>query len=248
MAAGAACRSLGIHLDLAPVVDLAAPEGRLAGEGRCLSDEPERAVTLALVFAAGLQTWCVSGCLKHFPGLGPVPEDTHERLPRLLGDAPDLERQLAVFPALTEAVPVVMMAHVVAPELGDADRPASLAPAAVKQATSLPGNPVVLSDDLEMGALQRWGNIVERTLAALEAANHGVIISRSFDVLPAVAARLRAATGADPHLRHRMEEATTRLGTLRRDLCRTTAAVPAPDDETVAQLWEQARREAAAQA
>jgi hypothetical protein len=36
-----------------------------------------------------------------------------------------------------------------------------------------------------------------------------------------------------------------RMGTLARDVQQRAAAVPAPDDETVAQLWEQARREAA---
>jgi hypothetical protein len=34
------------------------------------------------------------------------------------------------------------------------------------------------------------------------------------------------------------------MGTLRTELCQKTAAVPAPDDTTVAQLWERARKEA----
>ena len=39
-AAGAACCSLGIHLDLAPVVDLERPDGMLHRQGRCFSDDP----------------------------------------------------------------------------------------------------------------------------------------------------------------------------------------------------------------
>ena len=38
---------------------------------------------------------------------------------------------------------------------------------------------------------------------------------------------------------------TARMGTLCRDLRQKAAAVPSPDDGTVAQLWEQARKEAA---
>ena len=43
----------------------------------------------------------------------------------------------------------------------------------------------------------------------------------------------------------RLTEMSARMGTLRRDLCQRAAAVPAPDDATVEQLWEKARREAA---
>lgn len=243
-AAGAACRCLGVHLDLAPVVDLEAPEGLLGREGRCLSDNPERTVTLAGVFAAGLESWAVSGCLKHFPGLGPVPVDTHRELPELQSDAEELAPHLAPFDSLSESLKAVMVAHVVVPALGDAERPASLSPTAVQQACALPGSPVVLTDDLEMGALERWGDLGERAVAALKANNHGVIISRSFERLPEIADLIRRRADEDATLRQRVEHAASRMGTMRRDLYRTAAAVPAPDEETVAQLWEQARREA----
>jgi beta-N-acetylhexosaminidase len=244
VAAGAACRCLGIQLDLAPVVDLEAPGGMLAREGRCFSDDPERTAILAGVFASGLGSWSVSGCLKHFPGLGAVPSDTHLELPELGSSAEELGRHLSPFSALSGTVPAVMVAHVVVPALGDAERPASLATTAVQQAAALPGNPVIISDDVEMGALESWGNLGERAVAALKACNHGVIISRSFGRLPEIADFLRQTIQQDPHLRQRIESAASRLGTMRRDLYRTAAAVPAPDDETVAQLWEQARREA----
>ena len=44
-AAGAACRNLGIDVDLAPSVDLACPDGCLGLQNRCLSDDPDRIVT-----------------------------------------------------------------------------------------------------------------------------------------------------------------------------------------------------------
>ena len=85
-AAGASCRALGIHLDLAPVVDLDRPDGLIPRQGRCFGDNPERVATLARVFNDGLATWGVAGCLKHFPGLGSVVVDTHEELPTLASD------------------------------------------------------------------------------------------------------------------------------------------------------------------
>jgi len=55
---------------------------------------------------------------------------------------------------------------------------------------------------------------------------------------------LEAVTEDDPAITSRLAEMNARMGTLARDLHQKAAAVPAPDDETVEQLWEQARREA----
>jgi len=244
-AAGAACRSLGIQLDLAPVVDLDCPGGCLGGQGRCLGSDPERVVVLARVFDEGLGIWGVSGCTKHFPGLGPVPADTHEELPILDPGEEELERQLSVFEELGTNYPVVMVAHVVAPGLGDAERPASLSRTVVERAAKLPGSPVVLADDLEMGALADWGNLPERVVTAAHARNHGILICNACDRIEEIADHLEETTEADPAFAARLAEMTARMGTLGRDLHQRAAAVPAPDDETVAQLWEQARKEAA---
>jgi beta-N-acetylhexosaminidase len=243
-AAGAACRSLGIQLDLAPVVDLDCPGGCLGGQGRCLGSEPERVVILARIFNEGLGAWGVSGCSKHFPGLGPVPADTHEELPVLEMSEAELNRQLEVFEELGSDYPAVMVAHVVAPGLGDAERPASLSRTIVERAASLPGSPVVLADDLEMGALNEWGDLPDRVIAALHARNHGLLICNACDRIDEIANHLRKTGEADPTVATRLAEMTARMGTLARDLQQKAAAVPAPDDETVEQLWEQARREA----
>ncbi len=243
-AAGAACRALGIHLDLAPVVDLAHERGLLARQGRCLGDEPERVATLAGVFLDGLEAWGVGGCLKHFPGLGPVPEDTHEVLPELAGDAARIAPHLEPFERLAVRVRAVMVAHVRVPGLGSGELPATLDREVAMRAAALPGGPVVLSDDLDMGALEGVGSLPERAARALGAGCHGLLVCRSLDALPEVAARLRAEAEARPGSRARLEEAVARLDTLRRELRDAAAALPAPDPEAVAQLWERARREA----
>ncbi len=244
-AAGAACRNLGIQLDLAPVVDLDCPGGCLAGQGRCLGDDPDRVVTLARVFNEGLGAWGVSGCTKHFPGLGPVPADTHEELPVLDPGAAALALQLAVFEQLATDFPAIMVAHVVVPGLGDADRPATLSRTVVEQAANLTGSPVVLADDLEMGALADWGDLPERVLGAVHARNHGILICNACDRIEEIVEHLEEATIEDPALVARLDEMTARMGTLGRDLQQKAAAVPSPDDDTVAQLWEQACKEAA---
>jgi beta-N-acetylhexosaminidase len=241
-AAGAGCRSLGIHLDLAPVIDLGCEDGFIHGQGRCLGSDPARVASLARVFHEGLISWGVAGCLKHFPGLGAVVVDTHEELPTVPPE--DQERHLEVFAELTPEIPIVMVGHARAPGLGDPDRPASLSPRVVARAIALPGSPVVLSDDLEMGALSGLGDLPDLVVDALRARNHGVLVCKAFDRLPEISARIEEQMAADSTFRVRMTETSARLGTLRRDLCRSTAAVPVPDDSLVSQLWADARRAA----
>jgi hypothetical protein len=104
---------------------------------------------------------------------------------------------------------------------------------------------VVLADDLEMGALREWGDLPDRVTAALHARNHGLLICNACDRIEEIANHLRESATADPIVATRLVEMAARMGTLARDVQQRAAAVPAPDDETVAQLWEQARREAA---
>jgi beta-N-acetylhexosaminidase len=244
-AAGAACRALGIQLDLAPVVDLDCPGGCVGGQGRCFGNDPDRVAVLARIFNEGLGAWGVTGCSKHFPGLGTISADTHRELPVLEASEDELARQVGVFEELGPDFPAVMVAHVIAPGLGDAERPASLSRTVVERAASLPGSPVVLADDLEMGALEECGDLPERVVAALQARNHGLLICNACDRIEEIAGHLREGEGDDPNVAARLQEMTARMGTLARDLHQRAAAVPAPDDETVAQLWEQARKEAA---
>jgi len=206
---GAACRNLGIHLDLAPVVDLDCPDGCLGVQGRCFSQDPVRVAILARVFNKGLAS------------------------------------HLAVFEELGPEFPAVMVAHAVVPGLGDAEQPASLSRTVVERASKLPGSPVVLADDLEMGALDAVGDLPERVVAAVLARNHGVLVCNAFDRLDDIMTRLNDLSTTDSTLGTRLTEMSARMGTLRRDLLQRAAAVPAPDDATVEQLWQQARREAA---
>lgn len=241
-AAGAACRALGIHLDLAPVIDLERPDGLIARQRRSLSFSAERSVTLARTFGEAMAGWAVGGCLKHFPGLGAIPVDTHEVLPILDHRIEDLDEHVGAFAALSTDVPIVMVGHVIAPALGELERPSSLSRTIVQLALDLPGKPVVLSDDLEMGALSGWGDLPDLVIAALRARNHGVLVCSAFDRLDEIADRLRSEAEKDPVFAQTLDEQRARMGTLTRDLCRQTAAVPAPDDETVAQLWDRARK------
>ena len=104
---------------------------------------------------------------------------------------------------------------------------------------------MVLSDDLEMGALSGLGDLPELVVGALRARNHGVLVCKAFHRLPEIMDRLEEEMASEPALRLRVAETAARLGTLRRDLCRATAAIPMPADDQVSRLWQHARTAAA---
>ena len=183
--AGRACALLGFDVDLAPVVDRRLPG---AGESvlgeRSAAADPEEIIAAARDFLRGLHAHGVGGCLKHFPGLGRARFDTHEALPLLAEDPLQLEADLRPFRVLHELAGAVMVSHAA----GETDSmPASLsrevATRLLRDAVGFEG--VTLSDDLEMGALSRFGGLPERSVAAVNAGCDLVFVCSRTEEYPA---------------------------------------------------------------
>ncbi len=130
-ATAAALRRVGVHVDLAPVLDL--PEGPLGSRHFA---RPEYGVA----FARGLGR---AACVKHFPGLGSTPVSTDEA--RVYGVL--RTQDLAPFRAAVKAgVPCVMVSHAIYPRLGP--RRASLEAATYRLLRTLGFRGVAITDSL----------------------------------------------------------------------------------------------------
>jgi beta-N-acetylhexosaminidase len=164
---GAELAAAGFNWNLAPVVDVhAAPDGVMAR--RSLGSDPERVGELAAAYIAGQEAAGCLACAKHFPGLGRTTADTHRERPEVGLSRQELERvELVPFRAAAAAgVAGVMVSHAVFTSL-DPDRPASLSPAVVRLLREELGfGGLVLSDDLEMGAI---AHALDPAQAALQA-------------------------------------------------------------------------------
>jgi beta-glucosidase-like glycosyl hydrolase len=81
---------------------------------RAIAAEPERVAAVVLAYARGLESQGVLAAGKHFPGLGPVAEDTHFFAARVQTRISDFEgRDWLPFRALTEGSNALLMpAHV----------------------------------------------------------------------------------------------------------------------------------------
>jgi beta-N-acetylhexosaminidase len=128
-------RNAGVTVDLAPVLDLS--DGPLGSR-------QYSAPLLGVAFARGLAAGGAAACAKHFPGLGPLPISTDERL-YVRGRM--READLAPYRAAIEAgVPCVMVGHGIYLNLGR--RRAALEPAAYRLLRSLGFDGVAITDSL----------------------------------------------------------------------------------------------------
>lgn len=220
-AVGAACAWMGFGAVYAPVVDVAVAGAAVGNEDRCFAAEPVRVVKCATAFIAGVESWGVDTCLKHYPGLGGGSVDSHLDLPVLGSEVRDHRR---VFVALAGPGRAVMVAHALAPALGEALAPASLSRTVVAGLQGWEGGPLV-ADDLEMGALREYGSVPERAAAALLAGCDQVLICNALDQRAAVVDHLQRWAARDPVLAAALRRSHRRLATWGRRALRAVSEV-----------------------
>lgn len=235
---GQSLRTVDLDVDFAPVVDLDRSESGNALDGRYLGRTPRAVTARGRAFLRGLHAAGVGGCIKHFPGLGAAGEDTHDEPARIdLGRAA-LRADLEPFRGLLGEARMVMMAHASYPALDPEERPASLSPPIVggllRDELSFDG--LVVSDDLDMRALEPWGGLAARAARALEAGCDAIPICRSTEAAVEVANRLGHA-----RYRDRLAEAVGRWAAYRAHLATLRAAAPRFALETVRRRLEALR-------
>jgi beta-N-acetylhexosaminidase len=161
-------REVGVNVNCAPALDLLhAGAHPVIGE-RALGDSPGQVASLGRMVLEGLAQGGVAGVIKHMPGHGRAPADSHDTLPVVTAGADELEADLAPFRRLAGRARIGMTAHVLYPAW-DAQRPATQSPVVIEKVIrgAIGFDGLLLSDDIGMGALQ--GAIEERALAALAA-------------------------------------------------------------------------------
>lgn len=198
-ATASALRRLGFSVNFAPVLDLS---GRDASNGvgdRAYGEDPRTVCRLAKVFLEAHLKAGVVPVGKHFPGLGSAHADTHLTLPAISRSHALLWKEdLLPYRRLRQRLPVVMAGHAYYPALqGASPSPATLSKAVVdgllRREVGYTG--LILTDDLEMGALDRRQGVGHRALAALAAGNDGLMFCGSetkiIEAYEAVLAALR---------------------------------------------------------
>ena len=210
---GEVLRMLGFNINFAPVMSIMTEDRDLLSNGlysRSFGRSPGEVLGYTTVYMRGLQGAGILGCLKHFPGIGAGEVDSHEEMPvvQLSHDdliAQDLAPYIELFQRRDDRVRCVMVSHGGFPNVdireevtGGLLEPASLNYNIVTKLLreELGYKHLVVTDDLEMGAIARHCEIEDAAVRASLAGEDMLLICanpekirRGFDGLVAAAKR-----------------------------------------------------------
>ncbi len=122
-------RSIGVHWNLAPVVDVNNNPNNPIINTRAYSDDPAMVADYAVQYIKGLNSGGMLSTAKHFPGHGDTKTDSHKSLATIPSDSARLwSVELAPYKKVIHAgVDAVMISHLIAPDFQtDSYTPATL--------------------------------------------------------------------------------------------------------------------------
>jgi beta-N-acetylhexosaminidase len=165
---GAALRSVGVNVDLAPVADIERDAGSFLGS-RSFGSDPRVVAARACAFARGLEAAGVAYALKHFPGLGRAAESTDSQPVRIAATSAALRSDYGAYPLCGGSrYALVMVSSAIYPSLTGSQLPAVLSGEIYRR--ELPyataATPVTISDDLQAGALRTESSPARTALQA----------------------------------------------------------------------------------
>lgn len=210
-AAGSELRSLGITMNLAPVVELLTDENAAFLGTRSYGSSGKEADADAGAFIEGLQSEGVVAVAKHFPGNAAA--DPHKVLPLLdLSESAYKRDCLPRFSsAIRHRVSAIMISHVLFPAV-DPDKPASLSPLVVRGELRgrLGFRGLAITDDLCMRAVSSSISLEKAAVEALVAGEDFLMI---VDMRQAARARDAIVKAVDTGLipASRLDEAVGRI-------------------------------------
>jgi len=159
--------NIGINVNFAPVADvLVHPENRVIGD-RSFGNNELIVSEMVKAYLEGSKSTQIITCAKHFPGHGSVSQDSHLDLPTDYSTENDL--LLKPFKsAIDFDVKMVMIAHILFPKVDSVPSTMSSKIISILR-NKLNFNGVIISDDMNMGAMTKRFNKPEVIITSLKA-------------------------------------------------------------------------------
>ncbi len=151
-------RSSGIHLNLAPVVDVHNNPDNPIINTRSFSDDPQYVADNAVQYINGLKSGGMLTTAKHYPGHGDSQVDSHKSLAVIRSDSLRLVSiELAPYQKIIDAgVDAVMVSHLTAPDYqSNANTPATFSKFWIQDILrgKLGFDGAIITDAMDMGAI-----------------------------------------------------------------------------------------------
>jgi len=189
---GAELNAVGINYNLAPDVDLAINKRNhvIYRLGRSYGANPKQVVKYASIFMDAMHDNGVLTSLKHFPGHGSSLGDTHKGFVDVTNLWQEVELEPYRMLAQTQTIDTVMVAHVFNKKL-DAKYPATLSEKIIngKLRGEFGFDGVVITDDLQMGAINQKYGLKNTLKLAINAGNDILLFGNQLSVKSMVKTR-----------------------------------------------------------
>ena len=181
---GSYLKELGFNLDFAPVADVAGSEDSMIG-ARSFGADAQLVGEMVANAVGGIEGAGVSSCLKHFPGLGDMTEDTHDGR---VATSKTLDEMRATdfipFKAGIDAgADFVMVSHVTMSDVEGDAVPSSLSKTVMTDVlrNELGFQGVIITDALNMGAITEYYTSEEAVIMAVEAGADMLLMPDDFE-------------------------------------------------------------------
>lgn len=187
-------RLLGFNMNFGPVLDLDHHPGTQNGlRDRCWGRDPQRVIDRAGMWNRWMRKASMRSCGKHFPACGRATSDPHHDLPGCDATLEELHAEDVIpYTALMPELDAIMLAHVRFPAI-DPEFPASLSRRIIQGFLRDQlgfDKHLVLTDDLDMGAIANRYPDSSDVPAALQAGNDLAMICHRTDRAEEAAARV----------------------------------------------------------
>ena len=164
---------MGFNMNFAPVLDVSSNQNNSVINLRSYGDDPKAVASFASTWIKGLQEGGVVSVAKHFPRYGDTNEDSHFVLPTINKTLDQLkETELIPFEtAIRSGVSAIMTSHILLPKIEKEKIPATLSKTIITDLLKdeLGYNGIIISDSLQMDAIQSHYGMAEAAVQAIRA-------------------------------------------------------------------------------
>lgn len=177
-------RSLGLNLNLAPIMDINSnPNNPVIGK-RAFGATAETVSEIGMQVANGIRSANVIASVKHFPGHGDTSTDSHMELP-IIDKTIDEMRDFELLPfktAIEGEIDMIMSAHILIPSI-DGEYPATLSKKILADLLrdEMGYEGVVISDDMTMAAIIDNYSLEEASIDFLKAGGDIILVCHGLE-------------------------------------------------------------------
>ena len=212
-------RRLGVDVNFAPVLDVLTDRYSPNIGIRSYGKDPAVVTTNGIARIKGMQKGGLSACAKHFPGKGHSPLDAHLRLPTIESTWSEM-RAVHLPPflaAVDEGVDCLMTSHPIYPNLDSTRVPATFSRRIVRELLrqEMGFSGVIVSDDLEMGAIGESCPIDEAVVKTAAAGHDLLLVCHTEQAQRAAASALLHAYHSGVLSKNELEASVERVRRLR---------------------------------